>query len=184
MLIIEKSRDNLVAMDLESKLLQHRIIRIGDNIDPDMANKVSDSIKYLLTLNKEPITIQINSNGGECYSGLAIVDTIELAKKEGVQIITAVEGMAASMAAIILIVGSKRYSTKRSTIMFHQVSGGHYGKNSSIQIQAKEMDRINNELIKLIGQYTDIEPIYESILEDFYMVPEEALQHKIIDEIL
>ena len=183
-MIIEKSDTNLIAMGLSSKLLQHRIISISDNICPEIANEVNNAIKYLITLNKEPITLQINSSGGECYSGFAIIDTIELAKKDGVPVNIIVEGMAASMAAAILLVGSKRYATKRSVIMLHQVSGGYYDKNSSLQIQAKEVDRVNNELKKLIGEYSDMEPIHESILEDLYLTPEEALKLGIIDGIL
>lgn len=174
----------MIAMDLPSKLLQQRIISIPSVITMQSAKVVRDSLKYLTSLNKEDITLQIDCVGGCAYSCFSIIDAMNWTKNQGISVNTIVEGIAASAGALILINGSKRYGTKLSTIMFHHVVSEVSGSYSDLTVSYNETKRLNNIAYKLVCDNTEIDPVWETLERDYYISAEEALEQGVIDAIL
>lgn len=186
--IIEKSRDGERAYDIYSRLLKDRIVFLGSGIDDDVANAV---IAQLLFLEKEDpekdITIYINCPGGVIYSGLAILDTMNLVKPD---IVTVAVGTAASFGTIILSAGAKgkRHSLPNSMIHMHQplVSGGITGQASDIEIEAKEILRLKDLLTNILAENTGQK--YATIVKDSdrdkHMTAQDALKYGLIDKII
>lgn len=142
-------------------------------------------INYLVNQNSKPITLRINSPGGSVDSGLALYDAV---KRSKVKIHTQCDGMAASMAAILLGSGMKGYrkAQKNSRIMIHQPSSGFIGKASDIEVHAKETARIKALLSKIISDDTKqpLKRVMKDLELDYWMTAEEALKYGIIDEVL
>ena len=179
--ITEKSSSNVVVTDVFSKLVQDRIIFIDGDITDNLANSVISQLLYLDSLNKDEITIYINSYGGSVYDGLGIIDVMGLVKSP---IKTVVLGKAMSMGALIFICGDKRQMTKRSTIMFHEISSGMHGKISDMVVSYKEVERLSKIVSKIVEFYTDVEDIDKAFQKDTYYDPTDALKLNITDEIL
>lgn len=179
--ITEKSNSNVVVTDVFSKLLQDRIIFIDGDITDNLANSVISQLLYLDSLSKDEISIYINSYGGSVYDGLAIIDVMGFIDSP---IKTVVLGKAMSMGALVFICGDKRQMTKQSTIMFHEISNGMYGKISELTVNFKETERLSKLISKIVKSCTNIENIEKAFEKDTYYCPKDALKLNITDEIL
>lgn len=171
--------------DIYSRLLRERIVFLGSPIDNDVANLI---MAQLIMLEYEDpdkdILLYLNSPGGYVSSGLAIYDTIQHIKPD---VSTICIGDCSSMGAILLAAGTKgkRYALPHSRIMLHQPSGGAGGQSSDIQIHAREIVRMREELNNIISLHTgrEVAEVAEKTDRDFYMSASEALEFGIIDEI-
>jgi len=184
--IVEQDGKNERAYDIYSRLLKDNIIFIGSEIDDNVANSVIAQMLYLEAENKKKeISLYINSPGGNITSGLAIYDTMQFIQTE---ITTICVGQAASMAAVLLAAGSsgKRYSLPNARIIIHQPFGGFKGQASDIAIQAKEILRMRENINKILTKHTlqSEEKIRSDIERDLIMIPDQAKDYGIIDEII
>lgn len=172
--------------DVYSRLLKDRIIFLGTPIDDQVANAIVAQLIFLAGEDpKREISIYINSPGGEVYSGLAIYDTMQYIPCE---IATYCVGMAASMASIILMAGTrgKRFALPHSRILIHQGSTGFRGAIPDVEIQARETMRLIGTLLEINALHTGqtLERIRKDTERDFYMTPDEAKDYGIIDEVI
>lgn len=177
--VVEKSSDNLVIIDVFSRLIQERIIFIDDEITEELANGVIAQLLYLDSIKKDTINIYINSPGGSVIQGLAIYDVSKLIKSP---IRTVCLGQAASMGAVLMLMGSTRVGLKHSRIMFHQVSGGAYGSPDDLRVNYKEVEKLQNCMYDIIKEVTTIENVEETFRLDKWYDTEEALSVKILTE--
>jgi ATP-dependent Clp protease protease subunit len=184
--ILEERTGNLAVMDIFSRLMIDRIIFLGTEIDDIVANIVNAQLLYLDTDKvNEPIKIFINSPGGECYSGLAILDCMDIVKSP---VETVCLGLSASMAAVILAHGTKGYrkATPRSRVMIHQPSGGAGGNTTQISITAKEYEEVKFILAETLA--IDTGKTTEEILNDFvfdkWLSAQAALDYGLIDKLV
>ena len=183
--IIEKKHNNERVYDLYSKLLEDRIIFIGDEITDHLANIIIGELLYLDSINNKDISIYINSPGGSVTAGMAIYDTMNFIKSD---VCTICIGCAASMGAFLLSSGKKgkRYSLPNSEVMIHQPLGGANGQATEIKIAAEHILKIKDKLNKILAINTnqDIKTIEKDTERDNYMNAKEALEYGIIDEII
>ena len=180
--IVEERSQNLVVMDVFSKLIQDRIIFIDDIIDSELANNVIAQLLILNSLSKtETINIYINSPGGSCTDGLAIYD---IAKVIQAPIRTTCVGTAASMAAVLMFMGKERCALKHSRMMFHEVSGGFDGKTKDMEIYFKVMKEVQSELFDIISENSQITNPEELFKLDTWYTASAAKELGIIDTIL
>lgn len=183
--IIEKKHNNERVYDLYSKLLEDRIIFIGDEITDHLANIIIGELLYLDSINNKEIYLYINSPGGSVSAGMAIYDTMNFIKSD---VHTICIGCAASMGAFLLSSGTKgkRYSLPNSEIMIHQPLGGANGQATEIKIAAEHILKIKDKLNKILALNTnqDIKTIENDTERDNYMSAKEALNYGIIDEII
>jgi len=173
---------------MEKKFIEQRKIIISSSVNQKLAEKV---IKLLLLMdgmdNKEPITVIINSPGGDVFSGFAIFDLMKAIKSP---IITLVAGFAASMGSIIMLGAEKgnRYATKNSKVLIHQplIAGVFQGRATEIEIQAKEIQETKERIIKLYVEETGQkrEKIAKDVEMDYWMTAEEAVKYGLIDKIV
>lgn len=174
-----------VAYDIFSTLLSERIIFIGEDIDDELANSIVAQLLYLDTLNHTPIKMYINSPGGVITSGMAIYDTMNLIKSP---VYTFALGQACSFGAILLTSGQKghRYALPHARIMIHQPSGGSIGQSSDIQITAKLIDGMKQELAQILADTTGqpLKKVLKDSDRDLWMTSEEALKYGLIDAIV
>lgn len=184
--VIEKSGRFERAYDIYSRLLEERIIFIGDQITDYLANLVVAQLLYLESQSKDKdIKIYINSPGGSVMAGLAIYDTMQYVKAD---VSTICIGQAYSMAAVLLASGTKgkRYALPNSEVMLHQVMGGAQGQATDIKIHAEHILKVKDKLNSIISKHTgkDIKIVEKDTDRDNFMSPEEALQYGIIDKII
>ncbi|WP_116770366.1 ATP-dependent Clp endopeptidase proteolytic subunit ClpP [Maribacter litoralis] len=184
--IIEERSMNVVAMDVYSRLMMDRIIFMGTGINDQVANIIQAQLLFLASVDaKKDIQIYINSPGGSVYAGLGIYDTMQFISPDVATICT---GMAASMGAVLLCAGEKgkRSGLQHSRVMIHQPLGGAQGQASDIEITAREILKLKDELYQIIAEHsgTDIEKVREDSDRDYWMKADEALKYGMIDEIL
>ncbi len=184
--VIEKVKWGERAYDIYSRLLEDRIIFIGDQIEPHLVNTVVAQMLFLER--KDPdkdIIIYINTPGGDVYSGMAIYDTMQYIKCDVNVIVT---GLAASMGSIFLAGGTKgkRFALPHSKIMIHQPLGGAEWQASDIVIQAEEILKIKNMFIDLMADRTGQkrEKVAQDMERNKWMTAEEALKYGLIDKII
>lgn len=185
-IVIERDGRGERAYDIYSRLLKERIIFLGSPIDDNVANII---IAQLLFLESEDpskdIFLYINSPGGIITSGLAIYDTMQYIKPD---IVTMCIGQAASMSAVLLAGGTKgkRFALPHSRILIHQPLGGVQGQATDINIQAREILRMRQELNTILTKHTGqpLERIEADTERDFYMTAQQALEYGIIDKIV
>ncbi|RYY37478.1 MAG: ATP-dependent Clp protease proteolytic subunit [Sphingobacteriaceae bacterium] len=149
--IIEERHLNVAQMDVFSRLMMDRIIFLGTAIDDQVANIIQAQLLFLQSADsKRDIQIYINSPGGSVYAGLGIYDTMQFI---GPEVATICTGMAASMSAILLCAGAagKRAALKHARVMLHQPSGGVQGPQSDIEITARQIARIKEELYTIVA---------------------------------
>jgi len=184
--IIEERQMNAVSMDVFSRLMMDRIIFLGTGINDQVANIVQAQLLFLASVDSNrDIQIYINSPGGSVYAGLGIYDTMQFITPDVATICT---GMAASMAAVLLCAGEKgkRSGLTHSRVMIHQPMGGAQGQASDIEITAREIITLKEELYNIIAQHSGqtYDKVYEDSDRDYWMKAEKALAYGMIDEIL
>ncbi|MFK5893810.1 MAG: ATP-dependent Clp endopeptidase proteolytic subunit ClpP [Pseudomonadota bacterium] len=184
--IIEERQMNVVAMDVFSRLMMDRIIFLGTGISDQIANIVQAQLLFLESTDaSKDIQIYINSPGGGVYAGLGIYDTMQFIKPDVATICT---GMAASMGAVLLCAGAKgkRSALTHSRVMIHQPLGGAQGQASDIEITAREILILKEELYKIIAKHSGqkYDKVYEDSDRDYWMKADKALKYGMIDEIL
>ncbi|HIE45595.1 MAG TPA: ATP-dependent Clp endopeptidase proteolytic subunit ClpP [Flavobacteriaceae bacterium] len=184
--IIEERQLNMTQMDVFSRLMMDRIIFLGTGIDDYVANIIQAQLLFLESVDaNKDISIYINSPGGGVYAGLGIYDTMQFIKPE---INTICTGMAASMAAVLMTAGQKgkRSALPHSRIMIHQPLGGAQGQASDIEITAREILKLKDELYQIIANHSgqSIEKVAKDSDRDYWMKANEAKEYGMIDEIL
>jgi len=184
--IIEERQMNAVAMDVFSRLMMDRIIFLGTGINDQVANIVQAQLLFLAsTDSSKDIQIYINSPGGSVYAGLGIYDTMQFIAPDVATICT---GMAASMGAVLLCAGEKgkRSGLTHSRVMIHQPMGGAQGQASDIEITAREILKLKQELYEIIAKHSGqkIDKVNDDSDRDYWMKAEEAKDYGMIDEIL
>ncbi len=184
--VIEKTNMGERAYDIYSRLLKDRIIFLGGAIDDIVANVVIAQLLFLANEDsKKDISLYINSPGGSVTAGLAIYDTMQFVKPD---VSTICVGMAASMGAFLLAGGKKgkRYALPNTEIMIHQPSGGAEGQATDIEISAKRILKVRENLNEILAKNTGqkVAKIAEDVERDRYMEAQEAKIYGIIDEII
>ncbi len=184
--IIEERQLNVAQMDVFSRLMMDRIIFLGTQIDDYTANVIQAQLLYLDSADQgKDISIYINSPGGSVYAGYGIYDTMQFISSNVTTICT---GIAASMAAVLLVAGTpkKRMALPHSRVMIHQPLGGVQGQASDIEITAREIAKIKQELNSIISTHTGkpIEEVARDSDRDFWMSASEAKEYGMVDEIL
>ncbi|MEM7087393.1 MAG: ATP-dependent Clp endopeptidase proteolytic subunit ClpP [Bacteroidota bacterium] len=184
--IIEERQMNVAVFDVFSRLMMDRIIFLGTGINDQIANVIQAQLLFLESTDaSKDIQIYINSPGGSVYAGLGIYDTMQFIKPDVATICT---GMAASMAAVLLCAGhkGKRSGLTHSRVMIHQPMGGAQGQASDIEITAKEILTLKEELYNIIAKHSgqSYDKVYEDSDRDYWMKSDKALEYGMIDEIL
>lgn len=184
--IMEERHLNVTQMDVFSRLMMDRIIFLGTDVNSQVANIIQAQLLFLESVDAhKDIQIYINSPGGEVYSGLGIYDTMQFIKPDVATICT---GLAASMAAVLLCAGAKgkRSALPHSRVMIHQPLGGAQGQASDIEINAREILKIKDELSQIIAHHSGqpIEKVTQQSDRDYWMIANEAKTFGMIDEVL
>jgi ATP-dependent Clp protease protease subunit len=185
-MVVEQTGRGERAYDIYSRLLKDRIIFLGSQIDDNISNLIIAQILFLESEDPDKdIHVYINSPGGVVSAGLAIYDTMQYVRPE---ISTICVGQAASMGALLLAGGAdgKRFALPNSRILIHQPLGGAQGQATDIDIQAKEILRLREELNQILAKHTGqtMEKLYQDTDRDFFMTSEEAKDYGIIDKII
>jgi ATP-dependent Clp protease, protease subunit len=185
-MVVEQTGRGERAYDIYSRLLKDRIVFLGTVINDDVANLVTAQLLFLESEDPErDIYFYINSPGGSVTAGLAIYDTMEYVKP---QISTVCVGQAASMGALLLAAGAKgkRYSLPHARIMIHQPLGGFQGQATDVDIQAREIlrmrEELNNILVKHTGQ--SLKKIEKDTDRDFFMSGKQAQEYGLVDDVI
>ncbi|MEL7084099.1 MAG: ATP-dependent Clp endopeptidase proteolytic subunit ClpP [Cyanobacteria bacterium P01_A01_bin.3] len=184
--VIEQSARGERAFDIYSRLLRERIIFLGTDVSDASANLIVAQMLYLESDDPEKdIFLYINSPGGSVYSGMAIYDTMQHIQPD---VSTICVGLAASMGAFLLAAGAKgkRMALPHARIMIHQPLGGAQGQATDIEIQAKEILYIKDNLNQLLVDHTGqpLERIEEDTDRDFFMSPDEAREYGLVDRVV
>jgi len=186
--VIEKSADGERAFDIYSRLLNERIIFLGEEVNEHTANSVVAQLLHLAYVDPgADISLYINSPGGSVYDGMAIYDTMNFIKPN---VSTLCLGQAASMGAFLLSAGEKgkRFALPNSRIMIHQplISGGLGGQASDIEIHARELLKIKEKLNRLMAKHCgrDLADLERDTDRDNFMSAEEAKEYGLIDQVL
>ena len=184
--ILEERQLNVTQMDVFSRLMMDRIIFLGTQIDDYVANTVMAQLLFLEQSDPgKDISIYINSPGGSVHAGLGIYDTMQFIKSDVATICT---GMAASMAAVLLVAGQagKRSALTHSRVMIHQPMGGAQGQASDIEITAREIQKLKQELYTIIANHSGqpYDKVWADSDRDYWMTAEEAREYGMIDQVL
>jgi len=184
--VVESTSRGERAFDIYSRLLKDRIIFLGTPIDDTVANLIMAQLLHLESEDPDKdIYLYINSPGGSITSLFAIYDTMQYIKPD---VTTVCMGMAASAAAVILAGGEKgkRFALPHARVMLHQPSGGAQGQASDIEIQARLIMQMREQLNQILADHTDqpIEKVAQDTERDFWMLAEEAKEYGIVDDIL
>jgi len=184
--IIEERQLNVAQIDVFSRLMMDRIIFLGTEVNDYTANVIQAQLLYLDSADPgKDVSIYINSPGGSVYAGLGIYDTMQYISSDVATICT---GMAASMAAVLLVSGTKgkRFALKHSRVMIHQPMGGAQGQASDIEITAREIQKLKKELYTIIADHSGqpFDKVERDSDRDYWMTSEEARDYGMIDEVL
>ena len=184
--ILEERQLNVTQLDVFSRLMMDRIIFLGTEIDDYTANTLQAQLLYLDSADSgKDISIYINSPGGSVTAGLGIYDTMQFISSDVATICT---GMAASMAAVLLVAGQegKRSALTHSRVMIHQPLGGVQGQASDIEIEAREILKYKKELFTIIANHshTPYEKVYQDSDRNYWMDAEQAKEYGMIDTVL
>ncbi len=185
-IVVEQTNRGERAYDIYSRLLKDRIIFIGSPIGDEVANVVIAQMLFLESEDPDKdIHLYLNTPGGSVTAGLAIYDTMQYVK---CPISTICVGQAASMGALLLAAGTKgkRYALPHARILIHQVMGGFQGQATDVDIQAKEILRIREELDSILAYHTHqpLEKVKADTERDFFMTGTQARDYGIIDEVV
>lgn len=184
--IIEERHLNVAQMDVFSRLMMDRIIFLGTQINDYTANVIQAQLLFLDSSDPgKDISIYINSPGGSVYAGYGIYDTMQYI---GSDVSTICTGMAASMASVLLVAGTKgkRFALPHSRVMTHQPLGGIQGQASDIEIAAREILKVKKELYEIISKHSGkpFEDVERDSDRDYWMTAPEALEYGMIDRVL
>jgi len=184
--IIEERQLNVAQMDVFSRLMMDRIIFLGTGIDDQIANIIQAQLLFLESADsKKDIQIYLNSPGGSVYAGLGIYDTMQYIAPDVATICT---GMAASMGAVLLCAGAagKRTALTHSRVMIHQPMGGARGQASDIEITYREIQKLKEELYKIISEHSGqpYKKVWDDSDRDYWMTAKESKEYGMIDEVL
>lgn len=184
--ILEERQLNVAQMDVFSRLMMDRIIFLGTEVNDYTANVIQAQLLYLDSSDPgKDVSIYINSPGGSVYAGLGIYDTMQYISSDVSTICT---GMAASMAAVLLVAGEKgkRFALNHSRVMIHQPMGGAQGQASDIEITAREIQKLKKELYSIIAEHSGqpFDKVWADSDRDYWMTAQEAEQYGMIDKVL
>lgn len=184
--IIEERQLNVAQMDVFSRLMMDRVIFLGTDVNDYTANVIQAQLLYLdSTDSGKDVSIYINSPGGSVYAGLGIYDTMQYISSDVATICT---GMAASMAAVLLVAGAKgkRFALRHSRVMIHQPMGGAQGQASDIEITAREIQKLKKELYTIISDHSGMafDKVERDSDRDYWMTAQEAKEYGMIDDVL
>ncbi len=185
-MVVEQSGRGERAYDIYSRLLKDRIIFLGSQVDDIVANLIVAQLLFLESEDPDKdIHLYINSPGGLVTAGLAIYDTMQYVKPD---VSTICIGQAASMGALLLCGGAagKRYALPNSRILIHQPLGGAQGQATDIDIQAKEILRVREELTAILSKHSgqSLEKLHRDTERDFFMTGQQAMEYGIIDKVI
>ncbi|HEX9879375.1 MAG TPA: ATP-dependent Clp endopeptidase proteolytic subunit ClpP [Candidatus Binatia bacterium] len=185
-IVVEQTGRGERAYDIYSRLLKDRIVFLGSAITDDVANVITAQLLFLESEDPErDIYFYINSPGGAVTAGLAIYDTMEYVKP---QVSTVCLGQAASMGALLLASGAKgkRYALPHSRIMIHQPLGGFQGQATDVDIQAREILRMREELNNILVKHTGqtLKKVEKDTDRDMFMTGKQALEYGLVDEVI
>ena len=184
--ILEERQLNVTQLDVFSRLMMDRVIFLGTEVNDYTANVLQAQLLYLDANDPgKDINVYINSPGGSVYAGLGIYDTMQFIQSDVATICT---GMAASMAAVLLVAGKegKRSALPHSRVMIHQPMGGVQGQASDIEIEAREIQKLKKELYAIIAEHshTDFDKGWADSDRNYWMTAEEAREYGMIDQVL
>ena len=184
--ILEERQLNVTQMDVFSRLMMERISFLGTPIDDYTANTIQAQLLYLDSVDPDKdISIYINSPGGSVTAGLGIYDTMQFISSD---VSTMCTGMAASMAAVLLVAGKegKRTALTHSRVMIHQPLGGVQGQASDIEIEAREIQKFKKELYTIISEHsrTPFDKVWQDSDRNYWMTAAEAKEYGMVDEVL
>ena len=184
--ILEERQLNVTQLDVFSRLMMDRVIFLGTEVNDYTANVLQAQLLYLDANDPgKDINVYINSPGGSVYAGLGIYDTMQFIPSDVATICT---GMAASMAAVLLVAGKegKRSALPHSRVMIHQPMGGVQGQASDIEIEAREIQKLKKELYAIIAEHshTDFDKVWADSDRNYWMTAEEAREYGMIDQVL
>ena len=185
-MVIEQSSRGERSFDIYSRLLNERIVILGQEVDDDIANLIVAQLIHLESEDPDKdISLYINSPGGSVYSGLAIYDTMQFIKPD---VSTICVGIAMSMGALLLAGGAKgkRMALPNAKILIHQVSSGFQGQATDIEIHAREIIDIRKRLDQIIANHTEqsLEKVTRDTERDYFMSAPEAVEYGIIDRVI
>ena len=185
-MVIEQTNRGERAYDIYSRLLKDRIVFLGSVINDDVANTVIAQMLFLESEDPDKdVHLYLNSPGGVVTAGLASYDTMQYIKPD---VYTLCMGQAASMAAVLLAAGTeeKRFALPHSRILLHQPMGGFQGQATDIDIHAKEILRMREELDSILVKHTNqpTERIRTDTERDFFMSGEQAQEYGVIDKVI
>jgi ATP-dependent Clp protease protease subunit len=184
--VVERSARGEREYDIYSRLLNERIIFLGQPVDDQIANLIVAQLLHLESEDPDKdISLYINSPGGSVYAGLAIYDTMQFIKPD---VQTICVGIAMSMGALLLAGGAKgkRMALPNAKILIHQVSSGFQGQATDIEIHAREVIELRRRLDEIIAQHSgkDVEKVRSDTERDYFMSSDEAREYGIIDRVI
>ena len=184
--VVERSARGEREYDIYSRLLNERIIFLGQPVDDQIANLVVAQLLHLESVDPDKdISIYINSPGGSIYAGLAIYDTMQFIKPD---VSTICCGIAMSMGSLLLAGGAagKRLSLPNSRILIHQPSAGFEGQSSDIEIHAREILKTRDRIDQIYSHHTgrSVEEVHRDMERDRFFTPEQAAEYGLIDRII
>ena len=184
--VVEKSADGERAFDIYSRLLNERIIFLGEDVNEHTANSVVAQLLHLAYVDPQAdISLYINSPGGSVYDGMAIYDTMNFIKPD---VATYGIGLQASMGAFLLSSGAKgkRFCLPHAKVMIHQPSSGTHGKVTDMEIDMKETLEVKEMLAKIMAKNTGqkLAKVNSDMERDYWMTPDEAVKYGLIDKVL
>ncbi len=184
--VVEKSPDGERAFDIYSRLLNERIIFLGEDVNEHTANSVVAQLLHLAYVDPQAdISLYINSPGGSVYDGMAIYDTMNFIKPD---VATYGIGLQASMGAFLLSSGAKgkRFCLPHAKVMIHQPSSGTHGKVTDMEIDMKETLEVKEMLAKIMAKNTGqkLAKVKSDMERDYWMTPDEAVKYGLIDRVL
>ena len=185
-MVVEQTSRGERSFDIYSRLLNERIVFLGDAVDDQIANLIVAQMLHLESEDPDKdISLYINSPGGQIYAGLAIYDTMQFVKPD---ITTICFGMAMSMGSLLLAGGTpgKRLALPNSRILIHQPSGGYQGQSADVEIHAREILDLRSRMDEIYAKHTkqDLEKVHLDMDRDRYFKPEEAVEYGLIDRVI
>jgi len=185
-MVVEQTSRGERSFDIYSRLLNERIIFLGDAVDDQIANLIVAQLLHLESEDPDKdISLYINSPGGQIYAGLAIYDTMQFIKPD---VTTICFGMAMSMGSLLLTGGTpgKRLALPNSRILIHQPSGGYQGQSADIEIHAQEILDLRRRMDEIYAGHTgqSVEKVHDDMDRDRYFKPDQAVEYGLIDRVI